>query len=254
MVFMILRVVPFAIRKRYEEALEKLVQKDIIEKVEQYASSTVPVIKPNGDFRIYGDYSGTIKKASTLKQYPVPTFEALLSNISEGKKFTKLGPSQAYHQLKLNPESRKYTTINTPYGLYEYKRLVYGVNSAVSIFQRTIGNVLKGLPGCCVHIDGILVTGETDEIHLESLHRVLQNIKDCSLKLKRDKFHFMLGEVIYLGMSVSEAGISSTKEKVQAIKDADRPANVSELQSFIGSANFLHKFVPGFAEIFITLV
>lgn len=69
MVFMILRVVPFAIRKRYEEALEKRVQKDIIEKVEQYASPTVPVIKPNGDFRICGDYSGTINQSSTLKQY-----------------------------------------------------------------------------------------------------------------------------------------------------------------------------------------
>ena len=250
-VYMKPRVVPFAIRKKYEDALEKLVQEDIIEKVEhsEWASPTVPVIKPNGDIRICGDYSGTINQASTLEQYPVPTFEELLCNLSGGKKFTKLDLSQAYHQLELNPESRKYTTINTPYGLYQYKRLVFGVNSAVSIFQRTIENVLKGLPGCCVRIDDILVTGETDEIHLENLHRVLQKLQDCGLKLKREKFHFMLGEVIYLGMSVSEAGISPTKEKVQAIKDANPPANVPELQSFIGSANFLRKFVPGFAEI-----
>ncbi len=151
--------------------------------------------------------------------------------------------------MELNPESRKYTTINTPYGHYEYKRLVFGVNSAVPIFQRTIENVLKGLPGCCIRIDDILVKGETDEIHLENLHRVLQKLQDCGLKLKRDKFHFMLGEVIYLRMSVSEAGISPTKEKVQAIKERGPPANISELQSFIGSANFLRKFVPGFAEI-----
>ncbi|CAB4014079.1 Hypothetical predicted protein [Paramuricea clavata] len=74
---------------------------------------------------------------------------------------------------------------------------------------------------------------------MENLHRVLQRLPESGLKLKREKFYFMLGEVIYLGMSISEAGISPTKEKVQAIKDAAPPANVSELQSFIGTANFL---------------
>ncbi|CAB4007683.1 Retrovirus-related Pol poly from transposon [Paramuricea clavata] len=240
-VFMKPRVVPFAIRKKYEEALEKLVQGDIIEKVEhsEWASPTVPMIKPDGNVRICGDYSGTNKQAATLEQYPVPTFEELLSNLSGGTKFTKLDLSQAYHPLELTLESRKYTTINTHHGLCQYKRLIFGVNSAVSIFQRTIENVLKGLPGCCVRIDDILVTGKTDEIHMENLHRVLQRLLESGLKLKREKFHFMLGEVIYLGMSISEAGISPTEEEVQAIKDAAPPANVSELQSFIGTANFL---------------
>ncbi|CAB4005333.1 Hypothetical predicted protein [Paramuricea clavata] len=211
-VFMKPRVVPFAIRKKYEEELEKLVQSDIIEKVEhsEWASPTVPVIKPGGNVWICGDYSGTINQAATLEQYPVPTFIELLTNLSGEKKFTKLDLSQAYHQLELTPESRKYTTINTHHGLYQYKRLVLGVNSAMSIFQRTIENVLKGLPGCCVRIDDILVTGETDEIHMENLHRVLQRLLESGLKLKREKFHFMLGEVIYLGMSISEAGISPT--------------------------------------------
>ena len=192
-VFVKPQVVPFAIRKKYEEALEKLVAEDIIEKVEhsELASPTVPVIKPNGDMRICGDCSVTINQ-HYLEQYPVPTLEDLLSKLSGGKKYTKLELSQAYHQLELTPESRKYKTINTHHGLYQYKRLVYGVNSAVSIFQRTIESVLKGLPSCCVRIDDILVTGETGEIHLENLHRVLQRLQECGLKLKREKFHSCL--------------------------------------------------------------
>ena len=59
----------------------------------------------------------------------------------------------------------------------------------------------------------------------------------------------MLDEIVYLGTSISAAGISPTKEKVQAIHDADPPTNVTELQSFLGSANFLRKFVPDFAKI-----
>ena len=192
------RVVPFAIRSRYEKALEKLVADDIIEKVEhsEWASPTVPIVKPSGDLRICGDYSVTINKFSVFEQYPVPTLEELLSKLSGGKRFTKIDLSQAYHQLELTPESRKYTTINTHQGLYQYKRLTYGVSSAVSIFQRTIENVLKDLPGCCVRIDDILISGESDEIHLENLHRVLQRLQKCGLKLNPDKFHFMLDEVV----------------------------------------------------------
>ena len=224
---------------------------DIIEKVEhsEWASSTVPIVKANGDLRICGDYSVTINKFSVLEQYPIPTLEELLSTLSGGKKFTKIDLSQAYHQLELTPESRKYTTINTHLGLYQYKRLTFGVSSAVSIFQRTIENVLKDLPGCCVRIDDILISGETDEVHLENLHRVLTRLQDCGLKLNPDKFFFMLDKVEYLGTTISAAGISPTAEKVQAIKDAAPPTNVSELQSFLGSANFPPKFVPDFAKL-----
>lgn len=89
-----------------------------------------------------------------------------------GRDSRKINLSQAYHQLELTTESRKYTTINTYLGLYQYKRLTYGVNSAVSIFQRTIENVLKGLPGCYVRID---------DVHLNNLHCVLQRYRNLGL-------------------------------------------------------------------------
>ena len=82
---------------------------------------------------------------------------------------------------------------------------------------------------------------------------MLQRLQECGLKLKREKFHFMLGQVVYLGMTISGVGISPTQEKVKAIQNAAPPVNVSELQLFIGTANFLRKFVPGFAEILFPL-
>ena len=97
----------------------------------------------------------------------------------------------------------------------------------MSIFQRTIEKVLKDLPGCCVRIDDILISGETDEVHLENLHRVLTRLQDCGLKLNPDKFFFMLDKVEYLGTTISAAGISPTAEKVQAIKDAAPPTNAA---------------------------
>ena len=101
------------------------------------------------------------------------------------------------------PESRKYTTINTRLGLYQYKRLTFGVSSAVSIFQRTIENYLKDLPGYCVRIDDILISGESDDVHLENLHRVLTGLQGCGLKLNPDKFFSMLDKVENLGTNIS---------------------------------------------------
>ena len=91
-VFIKPREVPFAIRSQYEEALEKLVAEDIIEKVEhsEWASPTVPIVKPNGDLRICGDYSVTINKFSVMEQYPIPSLEELVSKLSGGKHFTIL--------------------------------------------------------------------------------------------------------------------------------------------------------------------
>ena len=73
--------------------------------------------------------------------------------------------------------------------------------------------------------------------------------RNVDFKLNPDKFTFMLDDVEYLGTTISAAGISPTAGKVQAIKDAAPPTSVSELQSFLGSANFLPKFVPDFAMI-----
>lgn len=82
------RVLPFTIRSKYEDALDKLVREDIIEKVEhsEWASPTVFTVKSNGDLTICGEYSVTIDKFSVLEQYPVPALEELLTELSGGKK------------------------------------------------------------------------------------------------------------------------------------------------------------------------
>lgn len=120
-------------------------------------------------------------------------------------------------------------------------------------FQRTIENVLKGLSGCWVHIDDILVSGEADEIHLRNLHRVLQRLHQFRLKLNPDMFHFMLDQVVYLGKTISAEGISPTKERAKAIRGAEVTTNVPEMQSLLGSASFLANLCPIFKNC-LTLI
>ena len=86
-----------------------------------------------------------------VDQFPVPKAEDLFSTLAGGKKFSKLDLSQAYQQVLLEPDSRKYVTINTHKGLYRYNRLPYGVASAPAVFQQIIEKLLQGLPKVVVY-------------------------------------------------------------------------------------------------------
>ncbi len=93
------------------------------------------------DLSIVGDYETTLNKYLKVETYPIPKVEELLAELNGGKEFTKLDLKHAYQQLQLDEKSRKLTTINTTEGLYQFRRLPYGVSTAPTLFQRTIGAV-----------------------------------------------------------------------------------------------------------------
>ena len=82
------------------------------------------------------------------------------AKLAGGKTFTKL---EAYLQVPLEDDSKKYLVINTHKGLFRYTRLPYGVSSAPGIFQCLMENVLRDLPNVIVYLDDILVTGANDD-------------------------------------------------------------------------------------------
>ena len=122
--------------------------------------------------------------------------------------------SQAYQQLVLEEGSKKFTTINTHKGLYQYNRLPFGVSSAPGIFQRTMENLLQGIPHVVVRIGDILVTGKDDVDHLANLEMVLSRISTAGLKLRLAKCMFIQPKVTYCGYEITRDGIQPVAAKV----------------------------------------
>ena len=139
------------------------------------------------------------KQVCIFDQYPLPRIEDIFTAIAGGKKFTKIDLSQAYLPLTLAEESRKYTTINASRGLYQFSRMPFGVASATAVFQRTIENILRGLPLTVVRVDDIFVTGTDDVDHLYNVEQVVSRLEEAGLKAKRPKCQFFLPEVVYMG-------------------------------------------------------
>ena len=241
------RSVPYAMYGKVDEELQRLEKDGIIEAVQfaDWAAPIVSVLKSDGkSVRICGDFKLTVNQAPKLDRYPIPKIEDLLAKLAGGKLFTKLDMSQAYQQLLLDEESKKFVVINTHCGLYRFNRLPFGVASAPGIFQRVMESLLSGIPGVVVYIDDILVTGKTEGAHLAALEEVLKRLSNAGLRLKRTKCIFLAPSVDYLGYRVDAQGTHPMAEKVKAIQEAPRPTNVSELKSYIGLLTYYSRFLP----------
>ena len=121
---------------------------------------------------------------------------------------------------------------------FEYRRLPFGVASALSIFQRVMQNLLQEIPPVCIYIDDILMTGAMEEEHLPTLAQVLQRLESAGMRLKQEKCAFLLKSVSYLRHVISAEGLHTSDSKVKAVVDAPDLRNISELRSFLGMVNY----------------
>ena len=245
------RPVPYALKPAINAKLDELIALGILEPVthSEWAAPCVIVPKANNSVRICGDYKVTINPYLDVDKYPLPTPQDLFATLAGGKYFTTLDLSQAYHQMKVDKDSRKYLTINTHRGLMSYTRLPYGIASAPSLFQNAMDQVLQGMEGVICYIDDILITGKDEAEHLERLEAVLARLESNGLRLQLAKCKFMETSVEYLGHVISADGIAPTPDNVSGITEVPKPTNVNELRSFLGMVQYYSKFIPNLADM-----
>lgn len=248
-------LVPFSLREKVEAKLERLERNRIIRprQFSEWAAPIVAVLKSNGSVRVCDDYKVSDNKVIICDTHPIPRSEDIFAAMAEGVSFSKLDLSHAYLQLQLDDEARDYLVINTHKGLFEYTRMPFEITSAPAIFQRTMDNLLQGLIHVCMYNDNILITGEVEEEHLQTLNAVVTRLENAGVWLKKDKCVFMAADVVYLGHRISKEGLQPIADKVKVIADAPTPTNVSELRAFLGLVNFYRKFMQNLATLLAQL-
>lgn len=144
-----LRYVPFHLRDAVEKEIQSMLEQDIIEPVNgptPWVSPIVVVPKPNKKIRICTD-AREANKAIIRERHSSPTIEDLIVALNEAMWISKFDLRSGYHQLLLDRSCRYITAFATHLGIFQYKRLNFGISSASEIFQKVIEQVLTGLPG-----------------------------------------------------------------------------------------------------------
>ena len=249
-VFCRARSVPYALRSKIEDAIDRNVREGIWQPVQysDWAAPLVPVLKSDGTIRLCGDYKVTCNRVCAVDKYPIPKVTDVFSKLAGGETFSKIDLSQAYSQVPVNETSQKYLTVNTHKGLYQVTRLPFGVSSAPGIFQRLMDCLVGDIAGVVCYLDDILITGSDSASHASSLRKVLERLRKAGLKVKAEKCKLMLPSIVYLGHRLDAEGIHPTEEKVQALQKAPAPTNVAELRAFLGLINYYAKFLPNISS------
>ena len=245
------RKVPFALREKLKDELDRMMRLGIIDKVDgptDWVSNLVIVEKPNGKLCVCLD-PRDLNQAIKRQHYQLPTAKDILSQMAGAKYFSKLDASSGYWQLKFDEQSSKLLAFHTPFGRYKFKRLPFGVNCASEIFQAEVTEILEGLEGCANAQDDIVVWGDTKDNHDRRLKNVLSRIRFSGYKLNRSKCIFGSNQITYLGQLLTSEGVKADSQKVSAILSMPAPENRSDLQRFLGMVTYLGKFVPNLSEV-----
>ena len=134
-----------------------------------------------------GDFSGTVNKYLEPVQSPLSTVDDNISRIGKATVFSKLDSSHAFLQLPLDDESKQFTVINTPDGLYQYSHLPYGLTASSGHFQEFISRILSHIPNLIIYQDDILVLTIDNDSHVRTLRQVLTTLRNAGVKLNSKK-------------------------------------------------------------------
>ncbi|XP_065336843.1 uncharacterized protein LOC135937612 [Cloeon dipterum] len=207
----------------------------------------VPAVSKNdGSWRDCGDYR-MLNVRTVPDRYPIPNIQDATAKLSGCTVFSVLDLPKAFYHIPVNPPDIPKTAITTPFGLFEFIYMPFGLQNASQTFQRFMNEVTRELPFVFVYIDDILVFSHNPDEHAEHLRILFKRLDSYGLVLNASKCVFGASEVDFLGCRISSDGALPLNKHVDTILAFPQPETLGQLRRFLGLLNFYHRWLPNIA-------
>ena len=135
--------------------------------ISPFPSPTVLVKKKDGTMRLCIDYR-KLNSITKKDAHPLFRIEDIFDTFSGSKCFSTLDLAMGYHQVEVHPDDREKTPFSTPFGLFQYNVMPFGLATAPATFMRLMTLVFSGMlySTCLAYLDDIIIFGRSFEEHL----------------------------------------------------------------------------------------
>lgn len=217
-----------------------------------WASPSLLVEKSDKSPRFCTDYR-KVNKVTKPDSYPLPRMEDCIDQVGSARFVSKFDLLKGYWQVPLTARAREISAFITPFGLFEYTVMSFGLRNAPATFQRLMNMVTAGLEGCAVYLDDVVVFSDTWTAHIQCIQALFDRLSLAGLTVNLAKCEFARATVTYLGHIVGQGQVRPVDIKVQAILYYPPPTTKKELMRFLGLVGYYRSFCPNFSTVVVPL-
>lgn len=175
-----------------------------------------------------------LNQNTVADNHPLLLVNDILHDCASHPYYGKIDMTNSFFQMKMDPDSIKYTAVNTPFGLYEWCVMPMGLRNSPAVHQRHVTSVLRSLIGriCHVYLDDIVIWSNSLEEHEHNICEVLDALRLGNLYCSVKKIALFCREIDFLGHHISSRGIKADAKKVNHIVNWPVPKTSTEVCVF----------------------
>lgn len=241
--------IPVAKRDAVKRQINDMSDQGIIRPSKSAWSSPVVLVnKPDGSIRICIDYR-KLNLISLSDGYPVPRISEVFEQIGNAQYLSRFDLTKGYYQVPLSDDTKEKSAFVTPFGLYEFNVMPFGMKTSPATFIRLVDKVLDGCSNVVAYFDDIIVYSDTWEEHLHHVKAVLDKLKSAGLTIRPSKCKLGASEVVCLGHIIGSGKLKPDPRKISAMKKFPLPLTKKDMRSFLGVTGYYRQYIKDYTHI-----